>query len=89
MPLSLPQASIGSSPLLLLPHQRPVPEHLSQHQPLRLPPVENRLDEVRRQACERQKPADVGDGDILVLGEIGDRLRLSSALSMSVATQSD
>jgi hypothetical protein len=59
-------------------HQRPVPEHLSQHQPLRLPPVENRLDEVRRQACERQKPADEGDRDALVLGEIGDRVRAAA-----------
>jgi hypothetical protein len=33
---------------LLLPDQRPVPEHLSQPQPLRLPPVEHYLDDIRR-----------------------------------------
>jgi hypothetical protein len=35
----------GAQPLpLLLPHQRPVPQHLGKPQSLRLPPVEDRLD---------------------------------------------
>ena len=46
-------------PSLLLPAQRPVPHHLAQLQPLRLAPVEDRLDDIRRRVGERQEPADV------------------------------
>jgi hypothetical protein len=38
-------------------------QYLRQPQLLRLPPVEHRRDDVRRQAGERQKPADVGVRD--------------------------
>jgi hypothetical protein len=63
---------------LLPPHCRPIPQQLRQPQPLRLPPVEDRLDEVGREAGERQQAADVGEGDALVLGEVGDRRRLNA-----------
>ena len=70
--------SIAEAPGLPLgvPGKRPIPEHLGQPQPLRLPPVEDRLDNVRRQAGERQEPADVGVRDALLLRKVGDRLRL-------------
>jgi hypothetical protein len=42
---------------LLIPIQRRVPQHLGEPEPLRLPSVEDRLDDVRRQAGERQEPA--------------------------------
>jgi hypothetical protein len=44
-------------------------------QPLRLPPVQDRFHNVGRQAGERQKPADVGGGDALLLRKVGDRRR--------------
>jgi hypothetical protein len=40
---------------LVIPCERSVPQHLSQPQPLRLPSVENRLGDVRREAGERQE----------------------------------
>ena len=62
---------------MLIPSQRPIPQHLSQPEPLRLPAVENRLDDIRREAGERQEPTDVGDCHILLLGQVGDRAGLS------------
>jgi hypothetical protein len=35
-------------------------------------------EDVRREAGQRQEPADVGDGDALLLGKVGDRLRLTA-----------
>jgi hypothetical protein len=55
------------------PAQRPVPQHLGQPQPLRLPPVENRLHDVGRQAGERQERADIGVRAALLLRKVGDR----------------
>jgi hypothetical protein len=63
---------------LLLPAHRPIPEQLRRPQPLRLPPIEDRLNDVGRQAREREQPADEGDRHALVLGEVGDRLRLAA-----------
>jgi hypothetical protein len=63
---------------VLIPIQRPVPKHLSQPQPLRLPPVEDGLDDVRREAGERQESADVGVGDTLLLRKVGDRFRAAA-----------
>ena len=45
---------------LLLPNHWRIPKQLRQPQPLRLPPVEDRLDKVRREAGERQDAADEG-----------------------------
>jgi multiple sugar transport system permease protein len=39
----------GRSHALLLPYKRPIPQHLGQPEPLRLPPVQDRLHNVRRQ----------------------------------------
>jgi hypothetical protein len=50
-----------------MPTQRPIPQHLDQLQPLWLPPVQDRLYDVRREICERQEPADVGNRDALLL----------------------
>jgi hypothetical protein len=63
---------------LVIPGQRPVPKHLSKPQPLGLSPVQDRLDDVRRQAREREQPTDVGVRDAFLLCEIGDRLGLSA-----------
>jgi hypothetical protein len=63
---------------LLLPDQRPVPEHLSQPQPLRLPPVEHYLDDIRREAGHREQTADIGVRHALLLREVGDRLRATA-----------
>jgi hypothetical protein len=63
---------------LFLPRHRPVPQHLGQPQPLRLPPVKDRLHDIRRETGEREEPADVGVRDSLLLGEIGDRLYILS-----------
>ena len=60
------------------PTHRPNPQHVSEPQPLRLPAVEDRLDNVWRQAGERQEPADVGVRDALLLGQVGDRLRAAA-----------
>ena len=53
-------------------------KHLSQPQPLRLPPIEDGLHNVRRQAGERQEPADVGVRDAVLLRKVGDGLRLTA-----------
>src|SRR5919106_1106628 len=66
----------AESPPLVLPTTWSIPQQLSQPQPLRLPSVKHRLDEVRRQAGERQEPADVGVRDALLLRQVGDRSRL-------------
>jgi hypothetical protein len=55
---------------LVLPAQRPVPQQLGQPQPLGLPAVEDRLDEVGGEAGERQEAADLGVGDALLLDEV-------------------
>jgi hypothetical protein len=46
--------SVAEAPVrpLLLPHRRPVPQHLGEPQPLRLSPVEDHFHNVRRQAGE-------------------------------------
>jgi hypothetical protein len=44
------------------PAERPIIQDVSQPQPFRLPPVEDRLNDVRREAGQRQEPADVGVG---------------------------
>ena len=66
------------SAALLLPCERSVPQHLRQPQPLRLPPIEDRLDDVWCEASERQEPADIGVRDPLLLRKVGDRLRLTA-----------
>jgi hypothetical protein len=40
---------------LLLPCYRPIPQHLCEPQSLRLAPIENRFDDVGRQAGEREE----------------------------------
>ena len=55
------------------------PELLGRSQPLRLTAVENRLDDVRREAGEQQQAAD--EGDPLVLGE---RLVIDLARPLSI-----
>jgi hypothetical protein len=62
-------------PAAALPMQSAHPQHFRQPQSLRLPSIEDRFHNVGRQAGERQEPADVGVCDILLLREIGDRLR--------------
>jgi len=42
---------------LFVPIERPIPQHLRQPQPLRLPSVKDRLDDVRRETGEREQPA--------------------------------
>ena len=56
---------------LLRPCWRPVPEHLGQPQPLRLPPVTDRLDDVRRKAGEWQEPTDTRIRHALPLRKVG------------------
>jgi hypothetical protein len=63
---------------LLLPRDRPVPQYLGQPQFLRLPSIEDRLDEFGCQARERQEPADIGVRHALLLRKIGDRLRAAA-----------
>jgi hypothetical protein len=63
---------------LLGPAQRPVPQHLRQPAPLRLPAVQNRFHKVGRQASQREEPADVGVRDTFLLRKVGDRLRLTA-----------
>jgi hypothetical protein len=80
---SLPDRGRRSSILspahpLLIPGQRPVPQHLSKPQPLRLTSVEDRLNDVWREAGERQEPADIGVRDALLLCKVGDRSGLPS-----------
>ena len=74
-------AKVGGQ-ALLLPAERPVPEHLGQPQPLWLPPIEDRLDDIWRQAGEREETADVGVCDALLLRKVGDRPGLT-ALDLS------
>jgi hypothetical protein len=59
------------------PVERPIPQHLRQPEPLGLPSVQDPLHNVRRDAGQRQEPADVGVRDALLRREIGDRLRLT------------
>jgi Integrase core domain/leucine-zipper of insertion element IS481 len=59
--------------LLRLRHIRTRP-----YTPLRLPPVQDRLHNVRRQAGERQDPADIRIRHSLLLRKVGDRLRLTA-----------
>jgi hypothetical protein len=47
-------------------------QHLSRPSPLGLPPVEDGLHDVGRQAGERQQPADVRVRDALLLRKMGD-----------------
>ena len=72
-----PREIAGAS--LLIPGQRPIPQHLGQPQPLRLPPIKDRPHDVGRKAGERQQPTDVGDGHARLLCEVGDRLRSRSS----------
>jgi hypothetical protein len=51
-------------------------QHLDQLQPPPLPAVEDRLDEVGREAGQRQEPANIGVSHALVLCEVGDRASL-------------
>ena len=69
---------IAQAPFLPLsvPDQLPVPQQLDEPQTLRLPPVEDRLHDVRRQASQRQEPADIGVRDAFLLRKVGDRLGL-------------
>jgi hypothetical protein len=63
----IPEAPGG---VLFIPAQWPIPQHLCQPEPLRLPPVEDRLHDVRCRACERQDPADIGVRDALCADRI-------------------
>ena len=63
---------------LLFPAQRPIPQHLGKPKPLGLPSLEDRLDDIRRQARERQEAAHVGVRDALLLRKVGDRLGLTA-----------
>jgi hypothetical protein len=63
---------------LFIPIQRPIPQHLRKPEALRLPPIEDLLHDFRREAGERQQPADVGVGDALLLRKVGDRLGLTA-----------
>ena len=71
-PCTAPRGTPGAA--LLLPNQRPIPQHLGQPQPLRLPSVQDRLDDLRRKTGERQEPAAVGVRYALLLRKGGDRL---------------
>jgi hypothetical protein len=84
-----PRPSIGRNPRLSAarPKRAPMPEP-TQPQPLRLPPVQDRLHDVGRQAGEREEPADVGVRDALLLRKVGDRLRLAALNSTSPAVRS-
>jgi hypothetical protein len=62
------------------PCNRTAPEDLCQSEPLGLPPIEDRLDDVRCHACERQESADVGVRDTLLVRKVGDRLPSSPDL---------
>jgi hypothetical protein len=61
---------------LLIPPQRPVPQHFSEPHLLRLPPVQDCFNDVRRKTGQWKEPADVGVRDTFLLGQIGNRLRL-------------
>ena len=61
---------------LFLLYKRPIPQHLGQPQPLRLPSVKDRFHNVGRQASEREQPADIRVRHALLLRKVGDRLRL-------------
>jgi hypothetical protein len=63
---------------LLLPLHRPIPQHLGKPESLRLPSVQDRFHDVRRETGERQKPADIGVRDALLLRKVGDRVRLTA-----------
>ena len=71
-PREIPGAS------LLIPGQRPVPQHLGEPEPLRLPSVQDPLHDVGRQASERQEPADIRIRHAFLLRKIGDRPRLAA-----------
>jgi hypothetical protein len=61
---SLLDANLQSSVLpcsLFIPRERDRAKHLGKAEALRLPPVEDCLYDIRRQAGERQEPADEGD----------------------------
>jgi hypothetical protein len=72
--------SIAEAPGLPLgvPGKRFIPEHVGKPQHIRLPPVQDRLDDVRREAGERQEPAHVGVGYALLLSQIGERAGLTA-----------
>jgi hypothetical protein len=61
-----------------VPGKRSIPEHIGKPQLLRLPSVEDRFDDVQREAGKRQDPADVGVRDALLLRKVGDRLSQQS-----------
>lgn len=50
----------------------------------RLPPVEDCLDDVRRETSERQEPADVGVRHALLSGKVGDRLGIAGSFASAV-----
>ena len=56
----------------------PFPSSPASLSPFGCRPSRDRLDDVRREAGEREEPADEGDGHALVLGEAGDRRRLNA-----------
>jgi hypothetical protein len=58
---------------LLLPGEVNIAEQIGEPEPFRLPSIEDRLDDVRRQACEQQQPANISVRDILLGSEVGDR----------------
>jgi hypothetical protein len=64
--------SIAEAPVrsLLIPVQRPLPQHLGEPEPPRLPAVQDRFHDVGRQACEREQPADVGVRDQITRAKI-------------------
>jgi hypothetical protein len=63
---------------LLIPIRRPVAQHLSQPQSLRLTSIEDSFHNLGCEASQRQKAAHVGDVDTLALRQVGDRLRLTA-----------
>jgi hypothetical protein len=71
-----------------VPGKRSIPEHIGKPQLLRLPSIEDRFHDVRRQAGERQEPADVSVRDALLLRKVGDRLRLTPLDSAPPAMRS-
>jgi hypothetical protein len=80
-----PRWSEFASPDLLSPPHRRIPQQLREPQPLRLPPVQDRFQKVGRQAGERQKPADVGVCETLLLCKVGNRRARSRSCAASGA----
>ena len=77
---------ISQEPLSLLPppHRKRAHQHRQRHL-RRLPPVENRLDDIGRQQRQPQHPADIGSIDVLGCGDFLDGRKCWRALMLTGA----